>query len=225
MDDLNLEGEELNKTLENLSWVNQWLGSHLSVRNGFDTGLRYLAESDLPSPIRVMDVGCGGGDCLRMLAKWAKKRAYSVHLSGLDANPHIIDWARNQSGHSPDIDYVCANVFDNNIPWQSYQIVHCGLFFHHFSEQEQLQLLNRWREAGVKMVLINDLQRHWLPYFLFQIVSTLLGFTPMAKTDGALSIQRGFTRKELTHLMKQYSPRYSRCRWRWAFQYQLIMIP
>lgn len=225
MDDLNLSGKELERTLVNLSWVNQFLGSHQSVRHGMNHGLSQLPTQVLDSPIRLIDVGCGGGDCLRMLAKWARKKKLSLHLTGLDANPHIVKWAVDKSQHIPNIDYTCADVFGPDVSWESYHIVHCGLFLHHFSEVEQLNLLNRWREAGVKMIVVNDLQRHWLPYILFKIFSTALGFTSMAKTDGALSIQKGFTHKELTQLMNQFRPGYFRCKWRWAFQYQLIMIP
>lgn len=225
MDDLSLQGEELDKTLANLGVVNRWLGSHLSVRSSVRRGLSFLSQAEKEQPLRLIDVGCGGGDSLRMLAKWSDSQDIDLQLTGLDANPHIISWAKKESAHLPAIDFLQGNVLEDEINWEDYDLVLCGLFLHHFSEEEHLYLLEKWRAAGIKLILVYDLQRSWLPYLLFQLTSRLLRFTPMARADGALSVRRGFHRRELIQLMTQFQPKAYQCWWRWAFQYQLIVVP
>jgi len=50
--------------------------------------LQWLAQSARGlTEFSFLDVGYGGGDLLRAIARWADKRDVKVHLSGIDLNP------------------------------------------------------------------------------------------------------------------------------------------
>ena len=40
------------------------------------------------SPMHIVDVGSGGGDLLRQIAGWARRRGIAVQLTGIDLNPY-----------------------------------------------------------------------------------------------------------------------------------------
>src|SRR5208282_6282289 len=46
-----------------------------------------IAGADFRHSISVLDIGCGGGDMLRQIWKWARRRNLDVELVGIDLNP------------------------------------------------------------------------------------------------------------------------------------------
>jgi len=42
----------------------------------------------LRDPVHIVDVGSGGGDLLRQIAGWARRRDIAVQLTGIDMNPY-----------------------------------------------------------------------------------------------------------------------------------------
>ena len=54
---------------------------------------------------RIIDLGCGGGDSLRAIAKWAEKQNLKVELTGVDLLEDAISYAKaNSQGF--DIDFI-----------------------------------------------------------------------------------------------------------------------
>ena len=58
----------------------------------------------------VLDVGHGGGDLLRAIARWADQRGLKVKLSGIDENPRSAVAARSATPSWMGIDYQTADV-------------------------------------------------------------------------------------------------------------------
>ena len=223
MDDLTLSGPVLDACLREIARINRWLGGNRIVRQGLMHLLRQLA----PAPgqvIRIADLGCGGGDGLRHLATWATRAGFSLHFTGLDANAATIAYARTASADFPQITYQQANVLEDSSTFEGYDLVICSLFLHHLEEAEQIALITRLRQAGVKALLINDLQRGVLPWLLFRLVSRIFGLSPMSRHDGALSVRKAFHRRELVHLMQACGIDRFTIRWKWAFRYQLTAL-
>ena len=221
MDDFSLSGQQLTDTLDDLARVNRWLGGHAIVRSGMKQIIEQLV---LPTPhtLRVADLGCGGGETLRMLAAWAQKASIPILLTGIDANAATISYAREAARDFPEIDYLQANAMDESCPFDDYDVVICSLFLHHLEEPEQVRLLRNVMQAGVKAILINDLQRSVLAWLLFYPVSRILGLSPLSRHDGALSVRKSFHRNELAGLMKKCGIHTFSINWKWAFRYQLI---
>ena len=74
-------------------------------------------------------------------------------------------------------------------------------------------------------VVINDLQRSKLAYYLFKGFSAIFIRTAMARRDGLISIGSGFTREELQDFAKDLPMVQHRIRWKWAFRYVWVMTP
>lgn len=218
MDDLEMEGDLLEKTLDQLAWINVWLGGNLITWEGIRKICKKLPNKHLV----IGDLGTGGGDALRYLAKKTKRCTVQFQFIGLDANEATLAYATKLSVPYPNISYRKENILDPKTSFKGIDVVTCALFLHHFKNEEIIELIKRCKEDGVKFLLINDLQRHKLPYILFFIVSKILHFTNMAHHDGLISVRRGFKRQELQQLLQACKSSDISIKWRWAFRYLLI---
>lgn len=219
MDDLDYSGAELPLTLRELAFVNRWLGGDAVTWNGLD---RVIKRYGGRKPLHIVDIGCGGGDTLKLIAAWARHRQRPVELEGVDANPAIIEYARRHTAPAP-IRYRITDVFAADFQRRDYDIVHACLFCHHFTDEALVRLLRRWRTQARLAVVINDLHRHGFAYYAFTLLSGLFSRSRLVKHDGPLSIKKAFRRAEWERLLAQAGVDRYELRWRWAFRYQLII--
>ncbi len=224
IDDFSLSGEIIENTFNTIESINYWLGGNSLLKHGVKIILERSFDRPDKKAIKLLDLGCGSGDGLRALAAWARKSGQPLRLIGVDANDFVVAYARKKSKHMPEISYLSLNIFDPALNYKHIDIVTCNLFLHHFSEQQQLEILQRCVAEGVKAILINDLHRHWLAHFLFNIICRIFRAPEIARKDGLLSIRKGFRRRELEALVQQLGDHEYRLKWKWAFRYQLLLF-
>ena len=75
MDDLSVNGVELERTLKAIERVNKWLGG---IKNGLASVNRALNSLDRNAPISIIDMGCGSGDFLSALRKWSNEQSLKL---------------------------------------------------------------------------------------------------------------------------------------------------
>lgn len=218
MDDFSIEGPVLHDTLDKLTGINKWLGGRSVTMSGLKHLLRNHKKDQ---PITCIDLGCGDGDMLRKVANYGRKSGIDFKLIGVDANENTVAYGRKLSAEFPNIDYVCCDVFSEEFNALKYDIVLATLFLHHFSEDEVLSLLKLLMANASVGIVVNDLHRHRLAYYLFTMLCLTIPNT-MVKEDGLTSILRGFKRTDLEK-MSQYVGASYRISWKWAFRYQWII--
>jgi 2-polyprenyl-3-methyl-5-hydroxy-6-metoxy-1,4-benzoquinol methylase len=218
MDDLSCPKEDLYRTLDELGRVNRLLGGSGSSINAFSYLLTQYPDL---SQLKVADVGCGGGDVARDISKFLNKRSLSHHVVGLDFNPQVIAYAKGKA-QLPTVSYQVADVLSADFEWKGYDVAHFALILHHFTHAELDHLFSRMANAGVRFVIINDLERSRIAHGLFKIFSRLLSFSHMAKEDGLISIRKAFRKKELLQLHQDHGYHVERIGWRWAFRWLCI---
>ena len=96
---------------------------------------------------------------------------------------------------------------------------------HHFTDTQLVVFLKKYVELAKIGIVINDLQRSGLAYYLFKLFSLIFIKTKTAKIDGAISITRGFKKKELIQYSKGLPDTEHQIKWKWAFRYVWIMQP
>ena len=69
MDDLSMEGDLLQNTLDQLVLINKRLGGNKATINGLHTLLKAEPKD---AAISIVDLGCGSGDILRAVADYGK---------------------------------------------------------------------------------------------------------------------------------------------------------
>ncbi len=219
MDDFEMSGENLLESLDQIAKINKWLGGDKITLNGVNKLIRQTNSK----PIKIIDIGCGGGEMCRQISKWATKKQLFVEIMGIDANENTIDYAKEQSKEFKNVSYQTANVFDPAFDFGVFDIALCTLTLHHFSDPEIKVLMKQLHEKVKVGIVINDLHRSWLAYQLYQIVGTVFQLSDMVKSDGSISILSGFKKNELHTISKQLHFKNDTIKWQWAFRYQWII--
>lgn len=219
MDDVSLNIGILEQNLREITLFNRLLGGDRVTLDGIKT---LLKECDLKNEVHITDIGCGDGEMLRRIAKWAKKRNLNVRLSGIDFNPNAIKLAREMST-TENIEYIQADILELDTAAFRTDIVLCTLTLHHFEDRQLSALMQKFIDAARCGVVINDLRRSKLAYALFSMVSAVFMLSKTSRNDGKISIRRGFTKTELNKLSKNLIFKTQTIRHRWAFRLQWII--
>lgn len=219
MDDLACEGEVVNQTLRELNTINQLLGgNHLSIE-----GLRELVKGHETEMITVADLGCGGGDILILMAKWARKQGLNMRFVGIDANPFIVAYAKERCKDYPEIEIEVHNVLSPEFQSLKYDIIHSSLFTHHFDDDTLANMIGAFQDQVRLGWIINDLHRHWLAYYSIMLLTRLFSKSEMVRFDSVVSVARGFKRKEWQSLFQRLNLKPIPIRWRWAFRWKIVV--
>ncbi len=219
MDNLLCNGEVVHQTLRELETINTLLGGNYVTING----IKKLLTKKISRNVSIADLGCGGGDILKLISKWGQQNNYLFKLTGIDANPHIIAFAKNKCKEYPTIDFKPANIFSDSFKNFSFDIAVATLFTHHFTDDELVHLLKTLKQQAKIGIVINDLNRHWLAYYSIKILTQIFSKSSMVKYDAPLSVLRAFKKHELTSILSKAGISNYSLNWKWAFRWQLII--
>jgi 2-polyprenyl-3-methyl-5-hydroxy-6-metoxy-1,4-benzoquinol methylase len=217
MDDFSLEGDELREALDKIASINQFLGGNQLTLQGVKKLLNSKDE------ITIVDVGCGNGDMLRVLADFGIKNNLKFNLIGIDANAFTIDYATKISKEYPNISYKCIDIFSDSFSQLNYDIVLCTLTLHHFKNNQIDYLIQLFSQQAKIGIVINDLHRNRIAYGAFQLICFVFKLNRMSKEDGLISILRGFKKQELISFSERNKLKEYTIQWKWAFRYQWIV--
>jgi SAM-dependent methyltransferase len=206
--------EEIKPNMYELDVINSYLGGHNITIAGLK---RMLAARKTNAPIKIVEIGCGGGDNLRAIKKWCSKNGINGQLTGVDINPQCISYARSREANKG-IEFIFSDY--KAVPFQQKpDIIFSSLFCHHFTDEELIFMLKWMKEKVTVGFFINDLHRHPLAYHSIKILTKIFSKSRLVKNDAPLSVQRGFTKEEWTHLLTKAGITNFSCRWKWAFRW------
>ena len=169
----------------------------------------------------IIDLGCGHGDILRQVAKYGRKHQYSFRLIGIDANQDAIAYASELSSEYPNISFKSIDIFSDQFETLNFDIALTTLFLHHFKEAQLTSFLGNTLKQTKIGIVVNDLHRHKLAYYLFMLLSVFIK-NNMIIEDGLTSVLRGFKRNELVHISNKLKVK-PQISWKWAFRFQWIL--
>ena len=218
MDDFTIEGSVLRDTLDKLETINRLLGGNSATLKGVK---KILLKSSKTKTITIVDLGCGHGDILRDVAKFGRKNSYKFKLIGIDANNAAIDYAKSLSKDYPELSFETIDVFSEDFKKQTYDVVLCTLFLHHFKNNEIIPFLKSTVQKASIGVIVNDLHRHKLAYYLFKMIGLFIK-NKMVREDGLTSVLRAFKRNELETILTKTGVNFS-IQWKWAFRYLWVL--
>jgi SAM-dependent methyltransferase len=187
--------EDFRGCLHSLEKVNRWL-------LGYRPTLAWLERltHGLRNPIHIVDVGSGGGDLLRRIASWARRRDIAVKLTGIDLNPHAARAAADSTPTTLGIAWVTGDALLYR-PEKPVDIVLNSLMAHHLEDDEIVVLL-RWMEATAHMGwFINDLERSERTSKMFGWMAGLMGWHRFVRHDGPVSFRRAFRKEDWVRLL------------------------
>jgi SAM-dependent methyltransferase len=187
--------EEFRGCLRSLEQVNRWL-------LGYRPTLAWLARlpRGLRDPVHILDVGSGGGDMLRQIASWTRRRGIAVQLTGIDLNPYATRAASESTPKEHGIEWVTGDALMYQ-PKRPVDIVVSSLTAHHLEDHEIVALL-RWMEATAQGGwFLNDLERSERTSRMFGWVAGVMGWHPFVRHDGPVSFRRAFRKEDWAGLL------------------------
>src|ERR1017187_10091095 len=179
--------EELRDCLRHLAWVNRLTRAHRPVMLWMERVAQ--AQSGRDRPLRIVDVGCGYGDMLRRIERWAERRGVAVELVGVDVNANGVRAAREATPAASRIQWLIGDVYTCEAAAGADLVTASGMT-HHLTEAEIVRLLE-WMERTARAGwFIVDLHRKPVPYRVFDVFMRGAWWHKFIRPDGLLSIWR-----------------------------------
>ncbi len=221
MDDLSLRGEDLRQNLDELAFINHWLGGNLVITQALQK-LKKRGVLDSQKPLKIADLGSGGGDNLQVMAKWCRQQGISAKLTGIDANDFMIEYAQKKTQDFTEISYQKKDIFSDDFKASDFDIITMSLFCHHFTDTQLILLFRKLKQEAGKVVIINDLHRHPLAYQSIKFLTKALNGSYLLQNDAPLSVKRAFTKNDFSNLLRMANVKRFEIQWIWAFRFQVM---
>ncbi|MCC9206280.1 class I SAM-dependent methyltransferase [Arthrobacter sp. zg-Y769] len=159
--------------------------------------VRYLRPIFAPSGGgTLLDIGSGGGDVPRCIARWARRDGFALEITAIDPDPRAHAFASALPA-LPGLSFRRAYSSELVTEGLSYDVVISNHMLHHLTPAQLQALLGDSERLGRKLCLHSDIERSRWAYALFSLGT--LPFFPgsFIRADGLTSIRRSFTAAEL----------------------------
>ncbi len=195
---------DAHQSLEDIRRLNYWL---FGVQATLTPLLKTLPT--LPKPVTIVDIGTGSGQMAQAVAVWAAHHHQAVRVVGLDLVPmHLANAQQwNCREGTEQVQLVAGDAL--RLPFEAggVDVVTSSLFIHHFSSPALETLLYECRRVARRGIVMSDLWRHWLPYYLYKgIAEPLLVKSPVTHYDSAASFHRAYTPQEMRDTVEAILP-------------------
>lgn len=216
MDSEAVSFNEFNNCLQHLEWVNIFTLAYLPTYFWLK---KIIAQNHHKEKISIFDVGSGGGDMLRKIWKWTSGSKIKFILTGIDINPWSKKSAEAMTAKAAPIKFITADIFtlgENQKP----DFIISSLFTHHLNEEALIKFI-RWMDGQANCGwFINDLHRHFIPYFFIKWVTYLLPVNRLVKNDAAVSVARSFTAEDWRIAIDKAGIAQDRIKIKWFFPFR-----
>ena len=214
LDEDGIRTEHLWRNLYELDVINKYLGGHQNTIGA----IKRIISTNENRVWRIVDLGCGGGDTLRAIAKYFNKRSVQIELTGIDILPDAISYSRKHTSELS-IEYICADFAE--VEGEGYDIAISSLFCHHLYGEQFANMIETKRRLA-KYLVINDLHRHFLAYHSIKLLTQLFSKSHLVKNDAPLSVACGFRKAELENMLSTHDWSSLKVYWGWAFRWIVI---
>ena len=196
MDDPNCDKVKLLRTVQQFSAINRLVSRYRTILR------REVLDDMQPGrPYHLLDMGAGGCDIDVWLLQAAKKRGLDLRITACDIDPRIITYARTTFGKFQGLEIREADLLEAEFD-EPVDYVFANHFLHHLDSETIVRLLKIWHPRVQRKMIFSDLARSPFAYFGYHILSLFFP-NSFARTDGLISIRRGFRSEELKTLAKQ----------------------
>lgn len=142
--------------------------------------------------LTLLDVGTGAGDVPAAARRAAAHAGVSLQTVGMERSGPLAAASREMSGTA-----LAGDAFAIPFANHSVDIVVCAQVLHHFTSPDGARLLAELHRVARQRVIVSELRRSRVAAAGVWLASWPLGFHPVSRHDGVLSVMRGFRVDEL----------------------------
>lgn len=116
LDNNNIPFADIRQNMKELNIINTYLGGHKITTAGIN---KLIFGQTTDKVISICEIGCGGGDNLKAIENYCRKKNIHATYTGIDIKPECIAFA-NQQYPSLDAKWITSDYrrvnFNNNKP-------------------------------------------------------------------------------------------------------------
>ncbi len=150
----------------------------------------------------LLDLGCGGGDIARSLARWAARDGLPLDVTAIDPDPRAMDFARAQQP-VPGLHYRQAYSSELVAEGAVFDVVISNHVLHHLAPAELDGLFADSQQLARQLALHSDILRSAVAYALFSVATAPFFPGSFIRRDGLTSIRRSYTPAELVAVVPE----------------------
>lgn len=209
---------DIRQNMKELNTINRYLGGHKITISGIE---KIISDKQADKPVTICEIGCGGGDNLKAIEGYCRKKNISARYIGIDIKPECIAFAREQYPNL-DAQWIASDYREVILVKDKPDIIFSSLFCHHFTTEELMFML-QWMATNTSGgFFINDLHRHLFAYYSIKWITKIFSRSYLVKNDAPLSVARGFTKNEWAGIFKAAGITNFSIEWKWAFRYLIV---
>ncbi len=202
MDAADCDPIRLDRTLRRFTVINRLVGGWgRVVRREILPRLGDAQHSGIP--VRVLDVGCGGGDVLRRVVRRLRRAGIDASGVGIDPDPRAIAVARRTG--DPFISYrtVRAEALADALPesGETFDVVISNHVLHHLPDVERRVFFTATASLATRVAIHSDIRRGRVAYALYAALVTPFAPGTFLRVDGLRSIRRSYRVPELASVV------------------------
>ncbi|HUQ46997.1 MAG TPA: methyltransferase domain-containing protein [Gemmatimonadaceae bacterium] len=192
LDDPAVSGELMIRSMSDVARANALFGG----RRAAIEELRLVLPT-IGTKASMLDVGTGRGDIPAAARIVAKDIGVDLWTVGLDLSLPLVKENRGSNDVVALGDAIRLPFSDKSI-----DVVMSSQMLHHFQFEDAVKVVVELNRVARKKVIVSDLRRSVFAAAGIWAASFPLGFHPVSRHDGVVSVMRGFTPNELTEIVK-----------------------
>lgn len=193
LDDPQVDPDLMRRSMRDVERANRMFGGTRAALGELELALR-----DIDGNAMMLDVGTGRGDIAAAAVRLASSMGKNLTAIGIDMSLPLV----TESSTSKKI-VVRGDALALPFRNDSVDIVFASQVLHHFPDDSATALIREMNRVARRRVVISDLRRSLFAAAGLWIGSFPLGFHPVSRHDGVVSVMRGFIPSELQGLVEQ----------------------
>ena len=196
--------EDVASSLRSLRWINCFFGGNRMHKRM----LQQVRRSIPAHRLEILEVASGHATVLQSAAKKLQQQHIELRILLLDRSDQHLPKPADWDSSLPEPTLIHGNALHIPLPDHSVDVVSCCLFLHHLEEGEARAFLQEALRVSRVAVLINDLERGRIHYYLSRLAA-LVDPSRFNRHDGPASVCKSYTPAELRHLLQDTGCQYT----------------
>jgi SAM-dependent methyltransferase len=196
LDEAGLPIEEVERSLADIRWVNRFWGGHRVARSAV---LGAIVSAGRPQTL--LDLGSGSTDVPIVLARRAARRGIRLAAFSLDVQVGHLATARRLYGKTAPA-LVAGDAKRTPFPDDSFDWVISAQFFHHFSPEENVEILREMARLARLGLFVLDLRRHAVARLAVMSLGPVVFRSGVTREDARMSVEQAYTPAEVGEIAR-----------------------